>query len=89
MSVELHDGGSIQLRKLDKTYDPRDRAAAFSKVLASQASDEVLTGLLYIDETQEDMHAQNNMEDRPLNEIPYSELNPGAQKLKDLQKIFR
>jgi len=89
MSVELHDGGSIQLRKLDKTYDPRDRADAFSKVLASQASDEVLTGLLYIDETQEDMHAQNNMEDRPLNEIPYSELNPGAQKLKDLQKIFR
>ena len=29
------------------------------------------------------------MEDRPLNEIPYTELNPGADKLKALQAAFR
>ena len=89
MPVELHDGGVINLKKLDPDYDPRDRAAAFTKILASQASDEILTGLLYIDETLQDMHALNRMEDRPLSQIPYDELNPGAAALKDLQKNFR
>ncbi len=89
MPIELHDGGIIQLRKLDQNYDPRDRAAAFQKVMDSKATQEIVTGLLYIDETQPDMHEIQKMEDRPLNEIPYSELNPGAEKLKALQGAFR
>ena len=89
MRVQLHDGGHILLRKLDRDYDPTDRGAAFAKVLANQADHEILTGLLYIDESREDMHAQNNMEDRPLNQIPYAELNPGSARLRDLQKEFR
>lgn len=89
MPVELHDGGHIRLRKLDPDYDPTNRAAAFTKVLESQQSDEILTGLLYLDETLQDMHALNRMEDRPLNAIPYAELNPGAAALKELQKGFR
>jgi len=89
MPVELHDGGTIQLRKLDADYDPTDRGAAFTKILAGQETNEILTGLLYIDETRQDMHARKDMEDRALNAIPYSELNPGAAKLKELQAGFR
>lgn len=89
LPVELHDGGMIQLRKLDADYDPTDRAAAFSRVLASQSSDEILTGLLYLDETRDDMQTQNNLESRPLNQIPFEELNPGRQKLAALQADFR
>jgi len=89
MPVELHDGGKILLRKLDPDYDPTDRGAAFSRIIQSSASDEILTGLLYIDETKDDMAAQNNLESRPLNQVPYSELNPGPEALKALQKAFR
>jgi len=89
MPVELHDGGQILLRKLDPDYDPTDRGAAFSKIIGNKDSEEILTGLLYIDETGDDMAAQNNLEARPLNQVPYSELNPGPQALKDLQKAFR
>lgn len=89
MPVELHDGGQILLRKLDPDYDPTDRGTAFSKIIGSKESDAILTGLLYIDETGDDMAAQNNLEARPLNQVPYSELNPGPQALKDLQKAFR
>ncbi|MBL4597240.1 MAG: 2-oxoacid:ferredoxin oxidoreductase subunit beta [Robiginitomaculum sp.] len=89
MPVELHDGGIIQLRKLERGFDPRDRAAAMNKLAEAQQNDEILTGLLHINEDQPDMHALNKMEDRPLNEIPYEELNPGAAKLKELQKGFR
>ncbi|MBR9834132.1 MAG: 2-oxoacid:ferredoxin oxidoreductase subunit beta [Alphaproteobacteria bacterium] len=89
MPIELHDGGTIQLRKLDRDFDPTDRAAAFARVLDSQSRNEILTGLLYIDETRPDMHERKNMEARPLNEIPYGELNPGAARLKALQAGFR
>ncbi len=89
MPVELHDGGTIRLRKLDGEYDPRDRAAAFAKVLDGQDKDEILTGLLYINEDQPDMHARKNTGPRPLNQIPYAELNPGAEKLAALQMTMR
>ena len=89
MDVELHDGGHIRLRKLDEAYDPKDRIGAISKVMESQMSDEILTGLLYINEDGQDMATQNRLEERPLNEIPYEELNPGAAKLRDLQGAFR
>ncbi len=89
MPVELHDGGVIQLQKLDPNYDPTDRAAAFSRVLDSQSRDEILTGLLYLDEARPDLHVIKDMRDEPLNSIPYSELNPGAEKLKALQAEFR
>lgn len=89
MPVELHDGGTIQLRKLEKGFDPRDRTAAMTALESAKSNNEILTGLLHIDETQPDMHALNKMEDRPLNEIPFAELNPGAAKLRELQKGFR
>lgn len=89
MPVELHDGGHIRLRKLEADYDPTDRGAAFSRAVASDNADEILTGLLYLDESQPDLHEIQNMETRPLNEIPYADLNPGAESLKALQSEFR
>ena len=35
--VELHDGGSIMLRKLDEDYDPTNRASAMEKILESHS----------------------------------------------------
>ena len=89
MSVKMHDGGTIQLRKLDTEYNPTDRVAAFSKVMQAQTNNEIVTGLLYIDETQPDLHTRKNMRSSALNEIPYKSLNPGAAKLKALQKDFQ
>ena len=89
MAVKLHDGGAITLRKLGDAHDPRDRAAAIAQMYGAEASNEILTGLLYINEDHEDMHTMARMEERPLNAIPFAELNPGAAKLKFLQKNFR
>ena len=88
MPIELHDGGVINLRKLDSGYDPTDRASAFSKVLESQQSEEILTGLLYIDETTADMATRKNLPGQPLSTYPYAELNPGNAALKDIMKGF-
>ena len=89
MPIELHDGGVINLRKLDNGYDPTDRGSAFSKVLESQETDEILTGLLYIDEKTPDMATRNNLPSRPLNTFPYAELNPGSKALEGIMKEYR
>ena len=88
MPIELHDGGVINLRKLDSGYDPTDRGSAFAKVLESQQTDEILTGLLYIDETTDDMATRKKLPPRPLSTYPYAELNPGNAALKDIMKGF-
>ena len=88
MPIELHDGGVINLRKLDNGYDPTDRGSAFSKVLQTQDTDEILTGLLYIDETTPDMATRNKLPARPLNTFPYVELNPGSDALKAAMREF-
>ncbi len=87
--VELHDGGMIMLRKLDKDYDPQDRAAAYAQVAKRAAKGEIITGLLYVDESQKDMAAMNKMTATPLNALPYESLCPGAASLADLQNRYR
>jgi len=89
MPIELHDGGIINLRKLDSGYDPTDRGSAFAKVLESQETDDILTGLIYIDETTPDMATRNKLPSRPLNTFPYEELNPGADKMPGIMDEFR
>ncbi|MCA8901723.1 MAG: 2-oxoacid:ferredoxin oxidoreductase subunit beta [Hyphomonas sp.] len=89
MPVELHDGGIIKLRKLDADYDPTDRAGAMDHLLRSQATSEILTGLLYIDESRPDMVEHKKLTDTPLHSIPYAKLNPGAEALRKVQEEFR
>ena len=50
---------------------------------------EIVTGLLYIDEEQRDMHGVLGTVQTPLTELSYNELTPGAEALARLQKRFR
>ena len=87
--VTMHDGSVVRFRKVDAGYDPTDRDAAYAHVRRRQAEGEVVTGLLYIDESGQDMHAVNNTVDTPLVDLPYEDLCPGAAALEELQKEFR
>ena len=87
--IRLHDGSRILLRKTGEDYDPTDRAAVFAHLTEHQQKAEIVTGLLYIDQEQRDMHALLGTVETPLTQLPYSELSPGPDALKDLQKRFR
>ena len=50
-------------------------------IRASAAKGAVTTGLLYIDQTQRDMHDILATDARPLNALPMSELCPGSKAL--------
>jgi 2-oxoglutarate ferredoxin oxidoreductase subunit beta len=89
MPVQLHDGSKVVFRKVDKSYDPTSRAAAFSFLRDSVRKGEIITGLLYIDEEMGDMHDLSGSVDRPLSKIPYGELNPGSESLASVMNRYR
>ena len=53
------------------------------------AKGEVATGLLYINEKQEDLHDVLATDNRPLNELPMSELCPGSKALEGVNARMR
>jgi 2-oxoglutarate ferredoxin oxidoreductase subunit beta len=89
MPVELHDGSRIVFRKVDKHYDPTSRAAAFSYLRDSVKAGEIITGLLYIDEETGDMHDLSGSVDTPLSQLPFDDLNPGAEALAKVMDRYR
>ncbi|MBT8422153.1 MAG: 2-oxoacid:ferredoxin oxidoreductase subunit beta [Gammaproteobacteria bacterium] len=89
MPVELHDGSHIVLRKIDKDYDPTDRVNAVQNLMTNNAAGEITTGLLFVDESQPEMHEVNNTISTPLIDVPYARLNPGNDTLQKIQARFR
>ena len=89
MDVELHDGSHIVLRKIAQDYDPTDRVNAVQNLMQNNAAGEITTGLLYVDESQPDMHEVNNTTTTPLIDVPYSKLNPGNDTLQKIQSRYR
>jgi 2-oxoglutarate ferredoxin oxidoreductase subunit beta len=88
-AVQMHDGSVVRFRSVGAEYDPRDRDAAYSFVRTHQAKGEVVTGLLYIQESTADMHAVNKTVERPLVDLPYDELCPGKAALDELMAEYR
>jgi 2-oxoglutarate ferredoxin oxidoreductase subunit beta len=89
LPVELHDGSRVLLRKVAKDYDASNRGAAIEYIRARHRGGEVVTGLLYLEGSQPDMHAVNCTVSVPLAELPYEQLCPGRDALVALQKRFR
>jgi 2-oxoglutarate ferredoxin oxidoreductase subunit beta len=87
--VELHDGSSIVLRKIDQDYDPTDRTSAMSNLMDSTAAGEITTGLLYLDESVPGMHEVNATTATPLIDVPYEQLCPGNDTLVKIQSRYR
>ncbi|HEX9886801.1 MAG TPA: 2-oxoacid:ferredoxin oxidoreductase subunit beta [Longimicrobiales bacterium] len=88
-SVRLHDGSQVRLRKVDADYDPHDRIGAFAYLKERQERGELATGLLFIEEHDEDMHARAGTGPVPMVDLPFEELCPGSDALDELMEAFR
>jgi 2-oxoglutarate ferredoxin oxidoreductase subunit beta len=87
--VAMPDGSRLRLRKLDDSYDPRDRFAALAHVLERQAAGEVVTGLLYVDPNASDCHEIMNTIQKPLNTLGEKDLCPGNGALDRVNASYR
>jgi 2-oxoglutarate ferredoxin oxidoreductase subunit beta len=81
IEVTQHDGSVLRLRKLGGGYDAGDRLAAISHIAAHEARGEILTGLLYVNASAEDLHAHLKTVDVPLNRLGEADLCPGSAAL--------
>jgi len=84
LEVDLHEGGKVILHKADDTYSPQDRGQSFRSIKDASDRGELLTGLLYIDESQSDYTESENTINKPLNQIAFEDLCPGSKALSKL-----
>lgn len=89
VAVTQHDGSVIRLAKLHPDYDPHNRAAALAYLMEREAAGEIVTGLLYVDPQSEDLHANLNTVDTPLNRLGEVELCPGSARLAEINASYR
>ncbi|MEZ5855595.1 MAG: 2-oxoacid:ferredoxin oxidoreductase subunit beta [Hyphomicrobiaceae bacterium] len=88
-AVTLHDGSRLLLNKLDGGHDFRDPDEAILTIRKNATQGQVATGLLYVNEDGNDLHDVLNSDDRPMNELPMSELCPGSKALESVNARFR
>jgi len=89
MPIELHDGSKLLLRKVRHDFSTHNRGAALDYVRAHQRRGEFVTGLLYVDEGEPDLHSINATTSVPLNELDYDLLCPGQAGLDAVQARLR
>src|ERR1700761_1665939 len=58
-AVTLHDGTVLRLKSIPTDYDPTDRKSVMSYLTQEEKNGEIITGLLFIDETAADLHEMN------------------------------
>ena len=87
--VPMHDGSIVRFRSVPEDYDPRDRSRVEEYIREHQARGEVVTGLLYVDESGQTPHQMGHTPATGLNKVAFSDLCPGSAALEALQEDFR
>jgi 2-oxoglutarate/2-oxoacid ferredoxin oxidoreductase subunit beta len=77
------------LRKIDADYDPHDRLGAMTFLQKHAAKGQIVTGLLYVDPEAEDLHANLDTVERPLNTLDEKALCPGSAALDKINASLR
>jgi len=86
-NVTMHDGSVLRFTRLPDDYDVADRQKAFAYL--KQHPNEVVTGVLFADESVPELHETNQTPGTALVNVPYERLCPGALQLQQLQEEFR
>ena len=89
VSVAMHDGSVVRFKGVPKDYDPTDRRKVYDYLQEHHGNGEVVTGLLFLDESVADLHELNQTPDMALSKLPYQKLCPGSEALDRLQEEYR
>ncbi len=88
VSVKLHDGPAVQLRKLSKDHNPTDKMSALQLLEDAKRSGELVTGIVYINESRETIVDTEDVHEIALAHLPESLLRPSRESLEDVMKDF-
>ncbi|MEO5905140.1 MAG: 2-oxoacid:ferredoxin oxidoreductase subunit beta [Saprospiraceae bacterium] len=87
--IEMHDGSTLHLQALAEGWDPTNRLSAINAIHLANEKKEVLTGLLFVDPDQMEVHQILNTISQPLNELKEDKLMPGKEALEEINDSFR
>jgi 2-oxoglutarate ferredoxin oxidoreductase subunit beta len=87
--IKMHDGSKVMLRKVDQEYDPTSRARSFKFLRQRYNAGEVVTGLLYFDDSRSEMHELMSNTETPMAQLPLDTLHPGEEELHKLLQRYR
>jgi 2-oxoglutarate ferredoxin oxidoreductase subunit beta len=87
--VKLHDGSRLLLRKLGRDYDPTNQMAAIQALHESVKTGEVLTGILYVDNSRENFTEMLKLVDQPLATLGEKTTRPSREALSRVMDEFR
>ena len=87
--VTMHDGSRLRLKKLEASYDPRDRIGAVARLLQAQAAGEVLTGLLWVDPAAPTLMDRLGLPPEPLATLPPERVRPPRAALDAINASLR
>jgi 2-oxoglutarate/2-oxoacid ferredoxin oxidoreductase subunit beta len=89
MDVQMHDGSHLRIRKLDRTFDPKDRLASLKALEEAEAKGEVLTGVLYVNPEKPTFIEQLNLVDVPIATLPEAKVRPSREVLEQVMEELR
>jgi 2-oxoglutarate/2-oxoacid ferredoxin oxidoreductase subunit beta len=88
--VDLPDGSKLRLRKLDsRSHNVHDRLAAMKVIYESKAKKELLTGLFYIDEKQENLIETLKLPNQALSRLKEKDLRTDEGVFKKVIQSFK
>lgn len=86
--VILHDGSAIILKKLEHDHDPTDRSNAMRLLEEANRKQWLLTGLVYIDPSEETILDVYNLVDEPMNRLSEERLRPSRESIERINSLM-
>ncbi len=86
--VQLHDGSWIILKQVATSHDPTDRIAAQDLLEEARTEHKFITGLIYVDESREDLIEMLDLTDTPLAQLPEDKVRPGPEVLDAINQSY-
>ncbi|MCL4529176.1 MAG: 2-oxoacid:ferredoxin oxidoreductase subunit beta [Chloroflexi bacterium] len=86
--VSMHDGSTVILKNLEKSYDPTDRFEALRVMEEAQRNNWLITGLLYVDTGKPALTDTYNLTDTPLNRLTEADLRPAPAMIDKINSLM-
>jgi len=88
IEVDMHDGSTIRLKKVDQDHDPRNRSSAINTLEKAQRENLFMTGLIYYEEPRPTFDETLHLVDTPLSHLQDAQLRPSQDALASLMQSF-
>lgn len=86
--VAMHDGSTIILKNLEKSFDPTNRFEAMRVMEEAQRNNWLVTGLLYINQNKPTLTSVYDLVDTPLNRLTQADLRPDRSAIDKVNALM-